>query len=117
MQKFTSQPPVLKSTAITNKPFYCMNYLLKIKKIYIHTIIADSTSLKSETQSDDGRQQNAYIPYMYARQCIMRISNDMAEMKTKHIRIVKDIEKHYRAIEDETQVKNYISPPFSINSL
>ncbi|KAK7484015.1 hypothetical protein BaRGS_00024750, partial [Batillaria attramentaria] len=50
-------------------------------------------------------EQNAYIPYAYARDCIARIAGDMSEMKTKHVRIVKDIEKHYRAIEDETQVQ------------
>ncbi|XP_076443264.1 uncharacterized protein LOC143281879 [Babylonia areolata] len=59
----------------------------------------ETVSIKTEAQ------QNAYIPYTYARSCIARIAGDMSDMKSKHLRIVKDIEKHYRAIEDETQVQ------------
>ncbi|KAL8610796.1 hypothetical protein ACOMHN_016779 [Nucella lapillus] len=59
----------------------------------------DTVSIKTEAQ------QNAYIPYAYARSCIARITGDMTNMKTKHVRIVQDIEKHYRAIEDDTQVQ------------
>ena len=53
----------------------------------------------------DEKEQNAYIPYTYARNCIARITGDMTDMKSNHLRIVRDIEKHYRAIEDETQVQ------------
>ncbi|PVD19886.1 hypothetical protein C0Q70_20379 [Pomacea canaliculata] len=64
----------------------------------------DSISIKSEAFSEKCRsEQNAYIPYSYAWDCIARIVGDMNSMKTKHVYIVQEIEKHYRAIEDETQ--------------
>ena len=53
-----------------------------------------------------GPEQNAYIPYLYARRCIMQISGDMKTMKEKHIRIVHDMEAHYRSLEGESQVKD-----------
>lgn len=61
---------------------------------------------KTDTVSiiPDEKEQNAYIPYVYARNYVARITGDMTEMKSKHLCIVKDIDKHYRAIEDETQV-------------
>nr|KAG5697355.1 hypothetical protein BaRGS_004081 [Batillaria attramentaria] len=65
--------------------------------------MVNTISIKTDTS--ERPEQNAYIPYAYARDCIARIAGDMSEMKTKHVRIVKDIEKHYRAIEDETQVQ------------
>ena len=46
----------------------------------------------------------AYIPYTYAKQCITRIVEDMKNMKSRHVRVVGEIDKSYRAIEDETQV-------------
>ncbi|XP_067665807.1 uncharacterized protein [Haliotis asinina] len=64
----------------------------------------DAVSLRSKPGLEvEGPEQNAYIPYLYARKTISRIMDDMANMKTNHIRIVHDIDKHYRAIEDETQ--------------
>ena len=35
----------------------------------------------------------------------MQISGDMKTMKEKHIRIVHDMEAHYRSLEGESQVK------------
>ena len=48
--------------------------------------------------------QHAYVPYLFARDRIARITEDMKRMKTKHIIIVNDIEKNYGDIEEETQV-------------
>ena len=62
--------------------------------------ITETVSLKSQ----DEKEQNAYIPYTYARNCIARITGDMTVMKEKHLRIVNDITQSYKAIEDETQV-------------
>ncbi|KAK3759215.1 hypothetical protein RRG08_054936 [Elysia crispata] len=59
---------------------------------------ADAISVRSA-----GPEQNAYIPYLYARRCIMQISGDMKTMKEKHIRIVHDMEAHYRSLEGESQ--------------
>lgn len=50
------------------------------------------------------REQQAYVPYLYARDCISQITDDMKFMKEKHIRIVHDIEAHYRSLEGESQV-------------
>ncbi|GFN80567.1 kinesin-like protein [Plakobranchus ocellatus] len=50
-----------------------------------------------------GPEQNAYIPYLYARRCIMQVSGDMKAMKEKHIRLVHDMEAHYRSLEGESQ--------------
>ncbi|XP_050403052.1 myosin-2 heavy chain [Patella vulgata] len=63
----------------------------------------DTVSLKSRTSIENEQHQNAYIPYLYARNCIKQITTDMECMKISHIRIVHDIENNYRAIEDETQ--------------
>lgn len=63
----------------------------------------DTISIK--TDASERHDQNAYIPYAYARDSIARMVGDMTSMKTKHVHIVKEIEKHYRAIEDETQVQ------------
>ncbi|KAK6179033.1 hypothetical protein SNE40_011481 [Patella caerulea] len=63
----------------------------------------DTVSLKSKTSIENEQHQNAYVPYLYARNCIKQITTDMECMKINHIRIVHDIENNYRAIEDETQ--------------
>ena len=51
----------------------------------------------------DMNEAHAYIPYLYARDCIAKMMADMRLMKRKHITIVSDIEENYRHIEDETQ--------------
>ena len=48
--------------------------------------------------------QHAYVPYLFARDRIARITDDMKRMKLRHIIIVNDIEKNYGDIEEETQV-------------
>ncbi|XP_071110400.1 uncharacterized protein [Haliotis cracherodii] len=66
----------------------------------------DALSLRSRSGLEiEGPEQHAYIPYLYARNTISRIMDDMTNMKTNHVRIVHDIDKHYRAIEDETQTQ------------
>ncbi|KAK7116259.1 hypothetical protein V1264_001974 [Littorina saxatilis] len=72
----------------------------KGEKIKTTETKVDAVSIKA-----DEKEQNAYIPYTYARNCIARITGDMTDMKAKHLHIVRDIEKHYRAIEDETQLQ------------
>ena len=47
-------------------------------------MVSDTVSIKQ-----DDKEQNAYIPYTYARNCIARITGDMTDMKTKHLSIVK----------------------------
>ena len=53
----------------------------------------------------DMNEAHAYVPYLYARDCIARMMGDMRGMKRKHVTIVKEIEESYRHIEDETQVR------------
>ncbi|XP_005111503.1 myosin-2 heavy chain [Aplysia californica] len=60
----------------------------------------DVTSIRPTTA-----EQNAYIPYLYARNCIVQITDDMKAMKHNHIRIVHDIEAHYRSLEGESQTQ------------
>ncbi|XP_072167094.1 uncharacterized protein [Diadema setosum] len=48
-------------------------------------------------------EQQAYVPFVYARDCIARVMEDMKKMKTNHIRIVHEIQDNYRQIEDQTQ--------------
>ena len=49
-------------------------------------------------------ESHAYVPYVYARDSIAKIMEDMKNMKFYHVHIVHDIEDNYRSIEDETQV-------------
>ncbi|XP_041465181.1 myosin-10-like [Lytechinus variegatus] len=48
-------------------------------------------------------EQQAYVPFIYARDCIARVMEDMKKMKGNHIRIVHEIQDNYRQIEDQTQ--------------
>ncbi|XP_071794114.1 uncharacterized protein [Asterias amurensis] len=48
-------------------------------------------------------EQQAYVPYVYARDCLAKVMDDMKKMKYNHIRIVGQIEDTYKMIEDETQ--------------
>ena len=50
------------------------------------------------------KETNAYVPYIYARDSVAKVVEDMKKMKNNHIRIVHEIEGTYRSIEDETQV-------------
>ncbi|WAR00396.1 KN14I-like protein [Mya arenaria] len=52
---------------------------------------------------EDSAEKHAYIPYLYARNCIAKITEDMKAMKTNHIIIVENIQEHYSDIETETQ--------------
>ena len=52
------------------------------------------------------KETNAYVPYIYARDSVAKVVEDMKKMKNNHIRIVYEIENTYRSIEDETQVGN-----------
>ena len=60
----------------------------------------------SETVSEEvlTEMQHAYVPYLYARDRIARVTDDMKQMKTRHIVLVNGIETNYRDIERETQV-------------
>ena len=53
-------------------------------------------------------EQQAYVPFVYARDCIARVMEDMKKMKGNHIRIVHEIQDSYRQIEDQTQVHIFI---------
>ncbi|XP_041373330.1 COP1-interactive protein 1-like [Gigantopelta aegis] len=65
---------------------------------------SDIVSIKSAaTLEREAKEQHAYIPYLYARDYLVHVVDDMKDMKTNHIRIVHDIESYYKAIEDETQ--------------
>ena len=61
-------------------------------------------------------EQQAYVPYVYARDCLAKVMDDMKKMKYNHIRIVGQIEDTYKMIEDETQVTsiNYHASNFCI---
>ncbi|XP_013381307.1 nuclear mitotic apparatus protein 1 [Lingula anatina] len=70
---------------------------------------ADTQSITSRTSSPmlappelHGEQQ-AYIPYLQARNCIAKIVDDMKKMKGSHILIVQQIQDAYKDIENETQ--------------
>ncbi|XP_053405776.1 uncharacterized protein LOC123566477 isoform X3 [Mercenaria mercenaria] len=52
---------------------------------------------------EDSPEKHAYIPYLYARNCIAKIMEDMKAMKTNHLVIVENIQMHYGEIETETQ--------------
>ncbi|XP_064607876.1 myosin-10-like [Liolophura sinensis] len=54
-------------------------------------------------RSSGEAEQHAYVPYVYARNCVARITNDMTNMKANHVKIVREIETNYHLIEDETQ--------------
>ena len=70
------------------------------------SLAMSTLSLKSQT-SEDNKEAYAYVPYLYAKGCIAKIVEDMKNMKNNHVQIVHEIEKHYRAIEDETQVVSH----------
>ncbi|XP_078600264.1 uncharacterized protein LOC144875230 isoform X2 [Branchiostoma floridae x Branchiostoma japonicum] len=48
-------------------------------------------------------EQQAYVPYIYAKESIAKVMDDMKRMKGNHIKIVGQIEENYRTIENETQ--------------
>ncbi|XP_019614504.1 PREDICTED: cingulin-like isoform X2 [Branchiostoma belcheri] len=48
-------------------------------------------------------EQQAYVPYVYAKESIAKVMDDMKRMKGNHIKIVGQIEENYRTIENETQ--------------
>ena len=58
----------------------------------------------SELGPAELNEAHAYVPYVYARNSIARVVEDMKKMKAKHLSIVDDIEANYRSIEQETQV-------------
>ena len=47
-------------------------------------------------------EEQAYVPYLFARDTVVRIVNDMHKMKDNHVNVVNQIEQNYRLIEDET---------------
>jgi hypothetical protein len=53
---------------------------------------------------EDCPEKHAYVPYLYARNCIAKIMEDMKAMKQNHVLIVENIQTHYSEIETETQV-------------
>ena len=61
--------------------------------------VSDAISEEALTE-----MQHAYVPYLYARDRIARVTDDMKNMKTRHIVLVNGIETNYRDIERETQV-------------
>ncbi|XP_052283631.1 restin homolog isoform X2 [Dreissena polymorpha] len=52
---------------------------------------------------EDSPEKHAYVPYLYARNCIAKVMEDMKAMKSSHIIIVENIQEQYSSIETETQ--------------
>lgn len=50
-------------------------------------------------------EQNAYIPYIYAKECIQRVMDDMKKMKSNHVKVVDRIQDQYKSVEDDIQAK------------
>lgn len=50
-------------------------------------------------------EQNAYIPYIYAKDCIQRVMDDMKKMKSSHVKVVDQIQDQYKSLEDDIQAK------------
>lgn len=73
-------------------------------KFYFPDAISTLSDQSVVKRSSGEATQHAYVPYVYARDCIARITNDMTNMKANHVRIVREIETNYHLIEDETQV-------------
>ncbi|KAJ8029772.1 Kinesin-like protein KIN-14I [Holothuria leucospilota] len=68
----------------------------------------DSRSVVSRTSGQiappqPAKQQQAYIPYMCARDTISKVVEDMQTMKNNHVDIVQKIQDAYKKIENETQ--------------
>ena len=80
---------------------------------YFH--ILDGKSIKSAAGSSTDLmsppkmkgEEQAYIPYKFARDTIVRIVNDMHKMKGNHVSVIGQIESNYKMIEDQTQVCDY----------
>ncbi len=58
----------------------------------------------AEFAPPDMNLAHAYIPYLYARDCIAKMMEDMRKMKKSHVTIVQSIESSYKDVENETQV-------------
>jgi len=70
-------------------------------------LISDSKSVVSSGLLSPPKmkgEEQAYVPYLFARDTIVRIVNDMHKMKESHIGVISQIELNYKMIEDETQV-------------
>ncbi|KAL9985971.1 hypothetical protein ACROYT_G000022 [Oculina patagonica] len=50
-------------------------------------------------------EQNPYIPYIYAKECIQRVMDDMKKMKSGHVKVVDQIQDQYKTLEDDIQAK------------
>lgn len=50
-------------------------------------------------------EQNAYIPYIYAKDCIQRVMDDMKKMKSSHVKVIDRIQDQYKVMEDDIQAK------------
>lgn len=50
-------------------------------------------------------EQNAYIPYIYAKECIQKVMDDMKKMKSNHVKVIDRIQGHYKSVEDDVQAK------------
>ena len=61
-------------------------------------------------------EAHAYVPYVFARDSVAKITNDMKNMKANHIHIIAQIEVNYKNIEDETQVCYFLYCTFGGNS-
>ncbi|XP_062575781.1 myosin-11-like isoform X4 [Saccostrea cucullata] len=66
----------------------------------LNSVTSDSSDEEVEETEE---VKNAYIPYLYAKKSITKVIKDMKKMRSNHIRIVTDIQKEYKSIEDETQ--------------
>ena len=65
---------------------------------------ADSVLSLMPLGEAEENESHAYVPYVYARDMIAKIMNDMKNMKVAHLNIVDEIGKNYKSIEDSTQV-------------
>ncbi|KAM7449659.1 hypothetical protein ABFA07_002571 [Porites harrisoni] len=50
-------------------------------------------------------EQNAYIPYIYAKDCIQKVMDDMKKMKSNHVKVIDRIQDQYKSVEDDIQAK------------
>ncbi|KAK2146115.1 hypothetical protein LSH36_631g02036 [Paralvinella palmiformis] len=67
-----------------------------------------SRSLQSQGQAPmfapaEMNENHAYVPFLYARDSIAKITEDMKKMKGKHVDIIRQIDLNYKNIEDDTQ--------------
>ncbi|XP_062575778.1 myosin-11-like isoform X1 [Saccostrea cucullata] len=98
MSELNSAPPSVNSSIIS------VREAARENRAYLANQQAEVTSDSSDEEVEETEEvKNAYIPYLYAKKSITKVIKDMKKMRSNHIRIVTDIQKEYKSIEDETQ--------------